>query len=228
MLPNNKPYFWRVFFGQLPRHTKFCFPSSPATKFVVWLTLVGACPPFRRPLKVWGIFYFWPALFGKRAATFAAAAAAVELTFPFTTSNKLCKMKTINQQQQRRAFSMWLSRLKDFSRGKRQQQKPKQKSKQQRRKWICCLSCWPLLLTAFVAVVFYELGYYVCWVIEYSFFAHTNECVHCCFSLYRCRLGSCLTCNMLFYFLAGSQRFYGRWGWFLAICKLRCKLALSL
>jgi len=58
MLPNNKPYFWRVFFGQLPRHTKLCFPSSPATKFVVWLTLVGACPPFRRPPKGLGHFLF--------------------------------------------------------------------------------------------------------------------------------------------------------------------------
>jgi len=55
--------------------------------------------PFHQVLKVF--FLIWPALFGKRAATFAAAA---ELTFPFTTSNKLCKMKTINQQQQRRVF----------------------------------------------------------------------------------------------------------------------------
>jgi len=60
-------------------------------------------PPLSNPFhQVFKVFCFiWPALFGKRAATFAAAA---ELTFPFTTSNKLCKMKTINQQQQRRVF----------------------------------------------------------------------------------------------------------------------------
>jgi len=100
----------------------------------------------------------------------------------------------------------------------------KQKSKQQRRKWICCFSCWPLLLTAFVAVAFYELGYYVCWVIELSFFAHTNvSIVVCC-----CRLGSCHTCNSVF--ISWQEvRFWGRWGWFFfAISELRCQIVESL